>query len=79
MKKFSLAKITVIFWCLIVVGLIVGGIGALTENSAIIIAGVAVLIAAVVFHFVFYRCPHCGGYLNQRSGDFCPHCGKKSR
>lgn len=40
--------------------------------------GVAVLIAAAVFCACFYRCPHCGRFLNLRhSSECCDRCGQK--
>lgn len=46
-----------------------------TRTLAYIGAGLAIL--AVFFRWIWYRCPHCGRYLDRIWGDFCPYCGKR--
>ena len=41
------------------------------------IVGMIILILDSVFYLIFYRCPHCGEYLGQNTGKYCPNCGKK--
>ena len=49
---------------------------SLTVTAALAVIPLAVIM--LVFHFLFYRCPHCGAYLGRNLPDgFCPRCGKK--
>lgn len=51
--------------------------GYTLTDSFLLGCGVIVLgIAASVFHFALYRCPHCGKHLGRGTPDACPHCGK---
>ena len=52
-------------------------VGALMEVTALTVIGVLLVIVAVVIHFMFYRCPHCGEFLDRSTGAYCPYCGKK--
>ena len=51
--------------------------GAMMEVTALTVIGVLLVIVAAVIHFMFYRCPHCGEFLDRSTGAYCPHCGKK--
>ena len=50
--------------------------GALAVRWLLVIGGV-VFLAAVFQTFLFFRCPHCGGSWDVRSGipRCCPACG----
>lgn len=62
----------------VAVGALVALFGANVEEPEIIVlVGIAVMFAGGIFHFIFYRCPHCNAYLDRSYGEFCPHCGKK--
>ena len=41
--------------------------------------GLILLIAGILWHILFMKCPHCGRHLNPRTGlsNFCPDCGEK--
>lgn len=47
------------------------------EQTTLIITGLLIMFASILHHVVFYRCPHCGKFLDRSSGEFCPACGKK--
>lgn len=51
--------------------------GALVQSALLIVAGLLLLIVALVLHFTYYRCPHCGRFLDRSTGAYCPYCGKK--
>lgn len=50
---------------------------ALNETVFLIAAGLVLIFASIVFHVIFYRCPHCERFLDRSGGEFCPHCGIK--
>ncbi len=65
-----------IYLIVLVVGLIVTLIGGLIFHSnAVIWTGGGILIAGIIFHMIFYRCPACGRHLGRNNGEFCQHCG----
>ena len=38
--------------------------------------GLLITVAGAVYHYKFFRCPHCGQLLNGRGlPKFCPECG----
>lgn len=51
--------------------------GALVQSALLIVAGLLLLIVALVLHFTYYRCPHCSRFLDRSDGEYCPYCGKK--
>lgn len=72
----KLKTVKAIFNGLVAVMLALAADYALTD-SFLLGCGVIVLgIAASVFHFALYRCPHCGKHLGRGTPDACPHCGK---
>ncbi|MBT9683935.1 hypothetical protein [Pseudoflavonifractor sp. MCC625] len=77
MKKLLPPQVRTVVWILFAVGGIVGMIGALAEITLLWVLGVVVLICGTGYHFLFYRCPHCGKFLDRSTGAFCPYCGKK--
>ena len=50
--------------------------GAVLHDQAVIWTGGGILIADIIFHLIFYRCPHCRRYLFRNDGGSCPSCGK---
>ena len=59
------------------IGLIVTIVGgAVMHNQAVLWTGGGILAADIIFHMIFFRCPHCGRYLFRNSGEFCQYCGK---
>ena len=44
----------------------------------VFIAGLILVILALIYCLVVFRCPHCGSLLGTRTiPEYCPHCGKK--
>ena len=77
MKKPKPKLVRTLYW----VGLAIGAAVALYGMSAgrareYGIASIAILLGDRFLYTVFYRCPHCGKYLDRSGGVFCPHCGK---
>ena len=52
----------------------------LLGNQAISIAGLVLGFAAIAMQYVWFRCPHCGIFIqlwHYKDGEECPQCGKK--
>lgn len=60
------------------VGLLVALCGiAWNEQTTLIMMGLLTMFASIIYHVAFYRCPHCGKFLDRSTGEYCPGCGKK--
>lgn len=71
-------KTLIIFWAVYAAGAAVLVAGAITKLIALVIAGSAILICDILFRIIFYRCPHCGKFLDRNlPSGYCPRCGKK--
>ena len=42
----------------------------------LLIVGAIIAFSALIPHFLFNKCPHCGKQLGRNEGDFCQFCGK---
>lgn len=75
MKKLTPQKVR--FWMVTagLAGAVVYAAGIAMEIKLISGAGVVMIAGALIFHLIFYRCPHCGKYLDRSGGDYCPYCG----
>ena len=76
MKKLPPKTIDAIYLALLVVGVLVGVGGALSEMYVLGAVGMGIIFCSMILRVVFYRCPHCGRYLDRSSGKYCSHCGK---
>lgn len=65
-----------ICWIIFGVGLLVAFVGLLSYE-VFCFAGVVIIMAAVVFRMIFFRCPYCGTYLDRGNPTYCPKCGEK--
>lgn len=77
MKSMKPCTVRKYFWLILAAGAVIGLLGAQADREALSLAGIFVMFAALIFYVVFYRCPHCGKFLDRSGGEFCPHCGKK--
>ena len=60
------------------VGLLVALLGiAMKQQTTLIMLGLLMMFSSVIHHVIFYRCPHCGEFLDRSTGEFCSNCGKK--
>ena len=50
--------------------------GAVLRSEPLLWVGIVILAAAIALHMIFYRCPHCGRWLNRNFGEYCQFCGK---
>lgn len=41
------------------------------------IVGMIVMVASLVPHFLYNKCPHCGKNLGRNAGRYCQFCGKE--
>lgn len=74
----SLKRVEMIFGIILVPGFLVAMGGAAMEKSILIALGMTAMVGALIFRIVFYRCPHCGRYLDRNSGKYCQYCGKET-
>ena len=77
MKKLSPKKMQKIFWIFLILGALIGYAGVAAEIELLSLFGMLVIFLVIIFRIIFYRCPHCGKFLDRSTGDFCPYCGKK--
>ena len=77
MRRMTPQKTNVLFSVLLVIGAAIAFWGVFCNIVAAEIVGILVMFGAVVFRFIFYKCPHCGKYLDRSAGDFCPYCGQR--
>lgn len=77
MKKMTPKRVR--FWsgAIIAAGLFIMLARLLLDTDIVTIAGFLITVGGVIFHFLCYRCPHCGAYLDRNGGDYCPFCGKE--
>ena len=84
MKKLKNLPITE-HYVIHVVSMILGAIIALIgiqftkEINVGTIIGVILIIASLVWRFLFVKCPHCHCYFSMRAPlpTFCPNCGER--
>ena len=74
-KRIPLKKVRQIALLLCILGLVVILAGAGLRLIPLILLGCLVLVGEIVFLTLFWRCPHCGGFLDRGCGLYCPHCG----
>lgn len=78
MKKRTPKQIRVRTFIILGFGLIIAVFGiALDEQEAVFFTGLLLMFSSIIHHVIFYRCPHCGTFLDRNTGEFCSHCGKK--
>lgn len=78
MKKITPKQIRARTFIILGIGLLIALFGiAWNEQTALIITGLLIMFSSIIHHVVFYRCPHCGKFLDRSTGEFCPGCGKE--
>lgn len=38
--------------------------------------GIVLMFSALIPHFLWNKCPHCGKHFGRDGGDYCQYCGK---
>ena len=64
----------------IIGGAVAAVVMILLGNQVISIAGLILGFAAIAMQYVWFRCPHCGIFIqlwHYKDGEECPQCGKK--
>lgn len=75
-KRISLKKVRIIFYCLCLLGTLMVLLGAYISQLILIIFGGLGLFGTVIFFLVSYRCPCCGAFIGGGiMGEYCSHCG----
>ena len=66
---------------ILVIALLIGAVtafyGVFSDKTALSVIGIVIMICSVLFRYIFYRCPHCGKYLDRSTGPYCPYCREK--
>lgn len=47
--------------------------------TVFIVIAIGSLLGALIYTFIYWRCPRCGRRLSTRDGfwdEYCPHCGE---
>ena len=74
MKKIKPKNVNLLVCAILIIGFIVAFCGVPKETSTITVIGVAIMCFAIIFRVIFYRCLHCGKYLDRSTGEYCPYC-----
>lgn len=77
MRRLKPRKVHIINWIMLIAGAVIGLIGVFYDNTPLSCTGIVIMIASIIFRYIFYRCPYCGKYLDRSTGPYCPQCGKK--
>ena len=65
---------------IVIGGVAIGAVMILLGNTVIAVAGLIVAFGAMAMQYVWFRCPHCGIFIqlwHYKEGIECPQCGKK--
>lgn len=73
--RWNLKQVRAIVWGTWGIGLVLCLVNWWVQNLLLAILTIVVVLGALVFQFIAYRCPHCGKYLGQNAGAFCHYCG----
>lgn len=76
MKAMTLGKVYALYLVIILAGLVLFAFSLIIRSLAVVIIASLLLLADIVFFFIFYRCPHCRKSLAGKGGNYCPHCGQ---
>lgn len=74
----KIPRITVlaIFLSALFLGVLLLLIGYYGKNGILIFIGIVVSCAALIFHLIFHRCPHCKHFVDNILSEHCPYCGE---
>ncbi len=75
--KLTPRKGNAVFFAIALVSVAILLYGASSEDSYLMVTGIAVAAAALLFRTIVVRCPHCGRALGRDFGAYCQHCGKR--
>lgn len=76
MKKMSPKTIDLLFWIFLSVGSLLGYFGLPSQTNFLFVIGVVMILGALLFRHLFFKCPHCGKRITGTSGGYCPYCNK---
>lgn len=51
-------------------------IGCWLEIQVMLYVGLGIILVAFIISLIYFRCPHCGGYLGRSKGS-CKSCGQR--
>ena len=70
-------KVRVIFLIALLPALLLTVIGGNIQSKPVMFTGIGIALLALIFYWIWYRCPHCGRHLGRSWGEFCPWCGTR--
>ncbi len=73
----SVFKWRIAYTVLVLLAVVMLIISRYTKNPWLTVAGTLLILVALIFDFVFHRCPSCGKYLGMQFCKHCPHCGEE--
>lgn len=75
----KLEQCQIISVVIVFAGLVIMMFGSANDSIVMMWVSLAVVIGAVVYMVINFRCPHCSSLLYPKAGipDYCPHCGKR--
>ena len=81
-QKKTLHEHFVVIQNLMFVGLGIMVFGAVIDTGIwtwiLMTVGLLIAVAGCVYHYKFFRCPHCGQIPHSRGlPKYCPNCGKE--
>lgn len=76
LSNVKLRNVIIITIVLCLSGITVNVVGAILDLMYLAIIGMILIFVGVIYHISFYRCPHCGKYLDRSFSEYCPGCGK---
>ena len=83
MKNNSPQKQAAISWIMLMIGILLAVIGAMTAKvykvNPCLLIGALVIIGGIAYHLVMVKCPYCGHSLvgYRPMPEECPKCHKK--
>jgi len=80
MKNLTVRQHSTVAVCLHLLGagvVLLGG--GILESIGVMLSGIFIFIASLIYRLYFIRCPHCGDHwLGVKTmPDYCPKCGSK--
>ena len=72
MKKLVPKKVRVLVFATFAVGFLIGGAAYCWKSTPLSVLAMAIILGALGIHLIFYRCPHCGKFLDRSTGGLLP-------
>lgn len=77
MKNLVPKKVRAVVFATFAAGILAGGASYCWQSTPLAVLAMIIIMVALGIHLIFYRCPHCGKFLDRSTGDYCPYCGQR--